>query len=116
MEQIRREIATIVERHLDEILDQIMVIFRAEIPQVAEADDARARRVRGSVRQTLLAFLGVYADPTSPARVLLDEARKVTIDKAGDDFDRSDIIAMLRIARHVVFGMTRGFVSRELTL
>ncbi len=114
MDDIRRRIATIVERHLDEMIDQIMVIFSAEIPSVANADEGGQRRVRGSVRHALLAFLGVYADPASPARVLLEEARRVTMDRAGEEFDRGDIVAMLRIARHVVFGMTRAFVTREL--
>lgn len=116
MYDVRRRIVTIVERHLDEILEQLMTIYADEITVVANADEARLRRIRGTVRKTLLAFLGIYADPASPARALLEETRSITVERAGEEFTHEDIVAMLRIARHVMFGMTRAFVTRELTL
>jgi hypothetical protein len=104
-------IARTVEHNLEEILDRTMDAFAAEIPNVAAAPEAIRRRVREGTRRAMLAFIALYADPDSPARTVLSEARRVTIDRAGEDFEREDIVAMLHVARIVVYRSTRDFVA-----
>jgi len=111
---VRRRIATIVEEHLDEILDRTMDAFDAELPSVANATQAERHGVRESVRRAVLAFLTLYAEPESSAREQLARARVATVDRAGESFDLEDIVAMLRLSKHVVFQTARALVDAEL--
>jgi hypothetical protein len=113
MEDIRREIARIVELHLEEILDRTMDALVTEIPAVARQDDDVRALVRASTRHATLAFLALYADPESPARLMLGEARRATVDRAGEIFRRDEILAIIRTARQVVFQAARGYVNAE---
>jgi hypothetical protein len=114
MTDIRREVSRIVEIHLEEILDRTMAALVAEIPAVAAQDDDGRALVRASTRHASLAFLSLYADPETPARLMLDEARRATFDRAGEIFDRSEIIQIIAIARNVIFQSAREFVQTEL--
>ena len=114
MTETRREIARIVEHHLDEILDRTIAAYREEIPSLRGADDNALERVRESTRRATLGFLALYADPDSPARLILNEARRATVDRAGETYDRDEIVAMIRIGRQVVFHSAREFVAQEL--
>ena len=114
MTDIRRDVARIVERHLEEILDRTMAALVADIPAVAAQDDDGRARVRVSTRHATLAFLSLYADPETPARLMLDEARRATVDRAGEAFTRSEILEIISIARNVTFQSAREFVQAEL--
>ena len=110
----RRDVAQIVERHLEEILDRTMATLVADIPAVAAQDDEGRARVRASTRHATLAFLSLYADPETPARNMLDEARRATFDRSGELFDRTEILQIIAIARNVIFQSARELVQREL--
>lgn len=114
MKAIRAEIASIVERHIEEILDDTMRAYAAEIPRLAGANAADLARARASTRRATLSFLALYADPGSPAHLLLDDARRATTDRAGEIFDRDEIVAMVRVARQVIVQRARGYVAAEL--
>jgi len=103
-----------VERHLDEVLDTAMQAFSAEIDAVRNADDATLVGTRASVRTAILAFLGLYAGPSSPSRSLLEEARRATVARAGEMIERDEIVTMLRIARQVVYQSARRYAAEEL--
>ena len=113
MADIRRDIARIVERHLEEILDRTMETLVAEVPAVTRQDDAGRARVRASTKHATLAFLAVFSDPESPARVMLDEARRATVDRAGEIFQRDEILSIIAVARHVIFHSARDIVLAE---
>lgn len=113
---VRRTIARIVEHHLDEILDRVMAAYRSEIPAVRAAPESVLARVRQSTRRATQAFLALYADPESPARQVLNEARNVTVDRSGELFDREDIIAMIRVGRQIIFTSARGYVRAEVAV
>jgi len=114
MSAIRGAIARIVERNLESILDATMDGFIAEIPRIKESSPEARARVRASTRRATLAFLALYADAESPARMLLDEARRATIDRAGEAYEREEILAMFRIARHTIFHRARDLVQAEM--
>src|SRR5438105_1914852 len=113
MEDIRRLVARVVEQHLEEILDVTMDAIVREVPAVArQTDDVRAL-VRASTRHTTLAFLALYADPESPARLMLTEARRATVDHAGEIFAMDEILQIIRTARQVIFQLGRQYVNAE---
>jgi hypothetical protein len=113
MDDIRRMVARVVEGRLEEILDVTMETLVREVPAVArQTDDVRAL-VRASTRHTTLAFLALYADPESPARLMLHEARRATVDRAGEIFTMDEISQIIRTARQVVFQLGRQFVNAE---
>ena len=114
MSTIRRDVAGIVEAHLEEILDRTMAAIISDVPAVAAQDDEGRARVRASTRHATLAFLSLYADPETPARLMLDEARRATVDRSGEIFERSEILEIISIARSVVFQSAREFVQKEL--
>jgi hypothetical protein len=114
VDEVRRAIARIVEQHLDEILDRTMESFDAALPSVANAPDDVRTTVRLSTRRATLAFVALYADPDSPARVVLEEARGATLYRAGELFEREDILEMLRIGRQVVFQSAREYVREAI--
>lgn len=114
MTDVRREIARIVEKHLDEILDRTLEAFAAAVPRLASADERTLARVRAATRNATLAFLAVYADPETPARPLLDEARRGTIDRAGEQFAKDEILTMMRIAPQVIYQVSSRHVRREM--
>jgi len=114
--ETRRAIARIVESHLDEILDRVMAAYEVEVPSVAASTDATKRRVRESTRRASLAFLALFADPETPARQVLNEARNATVDRAGEMFERDDIIAMIRVGRQVVYQSARTYVRDHVTV
>jgi len=114
MVDIRRDVARIVELHLEEILDRTMDALVAEVPAVAAQDEEGRSLVRASTRHASLAFLSLYADPETPARLMLDEARRATFDRAGEQFDRTEIIQIIAIARSVIFQSARELVQKEL--
>lgn len=98
------------------ILDRVIAAYKAEIPAVRAAPDAVTARVRQSTRRATQAFLALYADPETPARQMLNDARNATIDRAGELFDREDIIAMIRVGRHIIFQSAREFVRAEVAV
>ena len=114
MPTLRHRVARMVERHLDEILDLSMQAFISELEVVRDATEDELRRTRASVRTAILAFLGLYAGPSSPSRGLLEEARRATVARAGEMYEREDIVTMLRIARQVVYTSAHRYAAEEL--
>lgn len=115
MPTARHAVARVVERHLEEILDRSMQAFSAELESVRKADEDVLVRTRAAVRRVVLSFLLIYAEPRASSRILVDESRRATVERAGEMFPREEILTMLRIARQVVFSSTREFASAELT-
>jgi hypothetical protein len=113
MEDIRRLVSHVVELHLEEILDTTMDAIIREVPAVARQDDEVRSLVRASTRHATLAFLALYADPDSPARLMLTEARRATVDHAGEIFQLDEILAIIRTARQVIFQSARTYVLAE---
>ena len=113
MEDIRRLVTRVVEQHLEEILDVTMQTIVSEVPAVARQPDEVRDLVRASTRHTTLAFLALYADPESPARLMLSEARRATVDHAGEIFAMDEILAIIRTARQVIFQLGRQYVNAE---
>src|SRR5437899_4249098 len=113
MEDIRRLVSRVVELHLEEILDATMDAVVREVPAVARQDDEVRALVRASTRHATLAFLALYADPDSPARLMLSEARRATVDHAGEIFQLDEILAIIRTARQVIFQSARTYVNAE---
>jgi hypothetical protein len=113
MEDIRRLVTRVVEEHLEEILDVTMATLVREVPAVARQPDDVRELVRASTRHTTLAFLALYADPESPARLMLSEARRATVDHAGEIFAMDEILAIIRTARQVIFQLGRQYVNAE---
>ena len=113
MEDIRRLVSRVVELHLEEILDATMDAVVREVPAVARQNDEVRSLVRASTRHTTLAFLALYADPESPARLMLNEARRATVDHAGEIFQMDEILAIIRTARQVIFQSARTYVLAE---
>ena len=113
MEDIRRQVARVVELHLEEILDATMDAIVREVPAVARQNDEMRSLVRASTRHATLAFLALYADPDSPARLMLNEARRATVDHAGEIFQLDEILAIIRTARQVIFQSARAYVNAE---
>src|SRR5437868_6019541 len=113
MEDIRRLVARVVEQHLEEILDVTMDAIVREVPAVSRQPDEVRELVRASTRHTTLAFLALYADPESPARLMLSEARRATVDHAGEIFAMDEILAIIRTARQVIFQLGRQYVNAE---
>jgi hypothetical protein len=113
MEDIRRLVARVVEEHLDEILDVTMETIVRDVPAVARQNDDIRALVRASTRHATLAFLALYADPESPARLMLTEARRATVDHAGEIFAMDEIQQIIRTARQVIFQLGRQYVNAE---
>src|SRR5258706_6370605 len=113
MEDIRRLVTRVVEEHLEEILDVTMATIVREVPAVTRQPDEVRELVRASTRHTTLAFLALYADPESPARLMLNEARRATVDHAGEIFQMDEILAIIRTARQVIFQSARTYVLAE---
>ena len=113
MEDIRLLVSRVVEEHLEEILDATMDAIVREVPAVARQNDDVRSLVRASTRHATLAFLALYADPDSPARLMLNEARRATVDHAGEIFQLDEILAIIRTARHVIFQSARTYVNAE---
>jgi hypothetical protein len=113
MEDIRRLVARVVEEHLEEILDVTMETIVREVPAVARQNDDIRALVRASTRHATLAFLALYADPESPARLMLTEARRATVDHAGEIFAMDEIQQIIRTARQVIFQLGRQYVDAE---
>jgi hypothetical protein len=113
MEDIRRLVSRVVELHLEEILDATMDAIVREVPAVARQNDDVRSLVRASTRHATLAFLALYADPDSPARLMLTEARRATVDHAGEIFQLDEILAIIRTARQVIFQSARTYVLAE---
>lgn len=113
MDDIRRLVTRVVEEHLEEILDVTMATIVNEVPAVARQPDEVRDLVRASTRHTTLAFLALYADPESPARLMLSEARRATVDHAGEIFAMDEILAIIRTARQVIFQLGRQYVNAE---
>src|SRR5437763_3855200 len=113
MEDIRRLVGRVVELHLEEILDATMDAIIRDVPAVARQNDEVRSLVRASTRHATLAFLALYADPDSPARLMLNEARRATVDHAGEIFQLDEILAIIRTARQVIFQLGRQYVNAE---
>jgi len=113
MEDIRRLVARVVEEHLEEILDVTMETIVREVPAVARQNDDIRTLVRASTRHATLAFLALYADPESPARLMLTVARRATVDHAGEIFAMDEIQQIIRTARQVIFQLGRQYVDAE---
>ena len=113
MEDIRRLVTRVVEEHLEEILDVTMATIVREVPAVARQPEDVRELVRASTRHTTLAFLALYADPESPARQMLSEARRATVDHAGEIFAMDEILSIIRTARQVIFQLGRQYVNAE---
>jgi hypothetical protein len=113
MEDIRRQLSRVVETHLEEILDTAMDAIVREVPAVARQNDDVRGLVRASTRHATLAFLALYADPDSPAKVMLNEARGATVDHAGEIFQLDEIRAIIQTARQVIFQSARTYVNAE---
>src|SRR5437660_2758204 len=113
MEDIRRLVSRVVDLHLEEILDATMDAIVREVPAVARQGDDVRSLVRASTRHATLAFLALYADPDSPARLMLNEARRATVDHAGEIFQMDEILAIIRTARQVIFQSARTYVLAE---
>ena len=113
MEDIRRLVGRVVELHLEEILDATMDAIIRDVPAVARQNDEVRSLVRASTRHATLAFLALYADPDSPARLMLNEARRATVDHAGEIFQLDEILAIIRTARQVIFQSARTYVNAE---
>ena len=113
MEDIRGIVSRVVELHLEEILDATMDAIVREVPAVARQNDEVRSLVRASTRHATLAFLALYADPDSPARLMLNEARRATVDHAGEIFQMDEILAIIRTARQVIFQSARAYVLAE---
>lgn len=114
MEDLRAHLVRIVEAHLEEILDRLMQAYTVEIPRVAEASAEERALIREAARRTSVAFLEVYARGDRVQTEAIDDARRVTVARAGELFDREDIIAMLRIANQVMFQTARALVEKEM--
>lgn len=113
MENVRRSVARVLESHLDEILDVTMDSIVREVPAVARQNDEVRVLVRASTKQATLAFLAIYANPATPRREILDQARRATVDRAGEIFQRDEILMIIGTARHVIFQLGRTFVHAE---
>ena len=113
VKDIRRDVARVVEEHLEEILDRTMEAIVSEVPAVARQSDDVKALVRASTRHATLAFLALYADPDSPARLMLNEARRATVDHAGEIFQLDEIHSIIRTARTVIFQLGRNYVNAE---
>jgi len=55
----------------------------------------------------------LYSDPDSPAKVMLTEARRATVDRAGEIFQLDEIRAIIQTARQVIFQSARTYVNAE---
>jgi hypothetical protein len=113
MEDIRRVVSRVIESHLEEILDAAMDGIIREVPAVARQNEDVRALVRASTRHTTLAFLALYADPESPARLMLTEARRATVDHAGEIFQLDEIRAIIQTARQVIFQSARTYMNAE---
>jgi hypothetical protein len=113
MDEVRAAIAKIVQGHLDEILVKTMDAFDAGIPSVANASPDVRELVRESTRRAVTSFFTLYADETSPGRETVGRARRATIERAGELFEKEDILAMMRIARQVIYQTARTYVRRQ---
>ncbi|MGZ4103823.1 MAG: hypothetical protein ACXVQ6_11390 [Actinomycetota bacterium] len=113
MKDVRRTVARVLESHLDEILDVTMDALVREVPAVARQSDDIRGLVRASTRQATLAFLALYANPSTPRREMLDQARRATVDRAGETFQRDEILSIIGTARQMIFQLGRTFVHAE---
>lgn len=113
-ESLRRMIAEIVEKHLDEIVDETIAAYVRSIPSVATASAKELRLIRAATTRATQAFIQMYADPESPARQFIQQARAATLDRAGEVFQRHDIVEMISIGRHVVYQTARRFTEAEI--
>lgn len=114
MSDVRREIARVVEAHLDEMLDVLLDEYRRRIPRFAAASPQVQANVREGTRRATLAFLTIFSDPERPARPLLAEARRIADGAAAAPFEREDLLAMVRIARPLIFSEARAHVVAAL--
>ena len=113
---VRARIAEIVERHLDDIVDETMRAYVQQVPSVARASLDEQGIVRAATTHATKAFIDLYAGSSGPARDLVDRARAATIERSGEIFDRSDIVEMIRVARRTIFASARMFVEREIAV
>jgi hypothetical protein len=108
---VRAAVARLVESHLEDILGRVMSAYDAAVPRFpAMRADERAM-VREATRRTIRSFLSVYADDDRFSRSRLGEARRVTIARAGELFERAEILQMIAVARQVVFLSARELVE-----
>jgi hypothetical protein len=110
----RPTIARVVEDHIDEIVERVLASYDAAVPRFKRMSERDRDPVREATRRTILSFLGLYAGDDRFARTGLDEARRVTLGRAGAIFDRDEIMAMISAARHVVFMSARELVQMEI--
>ncbi len=113
---LRKKIAWIVERHLDEIVDATMAAYLRSIPAVATASAKELKLIRGATTRATEAFVHMYADPEAPGRQYIQQARAATIDRAGETFARDDIVEMINIGRQIVYQTARRLVEKELSV
>jgi hypothetical protein len=114
VEPIRKDVVQLVERHLDEILDRLLEAMSSRVPAVAAAPTETRERVRSNARLAILAFIGLYADPDAPARLMLSEARRATVERSGEPFGSGEIVTMLHVGRDVVLKEARAYLREEL--
>src|SRR6266545_4355692 len=96
MNDIRREVSRILERHLEEILDRTMSALIAHVPAVSRQDDEGRALVRASTRHATLAFLTLCADPEREREVA--EALALFLDELERDqasFESRDAVGEL---------------------
>lgn len=113
---IRKQIADIVEKHIEEIIDETMAAYIRQIPACATATAEQLKMIRAATTRATLAFIRMYADPHSPARPFIQSARAATVERAGEVFERNDIGEMIDIGRRTVYSAARRIVDRELEI
>jgi hypothetical protein len=113
---LRKRIAVIVERHIDEIVDTTMAAYVREIPAIATATADQLRLIRAATKRATLSFIQMYADPDAPSRPYVQQARAATVERAGEVFERDDITEMIDIGRRIVYAEARKLIEKELTM
>src|SRR5947208_736372 len=111
---LRKQIAEIVERHVDDIVDETIAAYIRQIPTCATATADQLKMIRAATKRTTLAFIQMYADPNSPSRPFVEAARSATVERAGEEFEHDAISAMIDIGRRTVYAGARRFVEQEL--
>ncbi|MCA1831974.1 MAG: hypothetical protein ABR548_00105 [Actinomycetota bacterium] len=113
---LRKQVAEIVTNHIDEIVDETTAEYIRQIPSCATASAEQLKMIRAATKRATLAFVQMYADPSSPSRPFVQAARAATVERAGENFERTDIAEMIDIGRRTIYAVARKLVAQELTL